>query len=61
MAFSFAAIKAFSFYNYKKDIKYFNEINMIIFNIFLFIIFIVLFKPKLFAVFQALGFAFVTI
>jgi len=61
IAFAIAAIKAFSFYNYKKEIKIFNEINMVIFNTILFIIFIVLFKPELFAIFQALGFAFVTI
>jgi len=61
IAFAFAAIKAFSFYNYKNDIKIFNEKTMTVFNIFLFTIFIIVFKPELFAIFQALGFAFVTI
>jgi len=61
VAFAFAAIKAFSFYNYKNDIKIFNEKTMTVFNLFLFILFIIIFKPEIFAIFQALGFAFVTI
>ena len=35
-----AAIKAFTFYNFKKDIRFFNEYSLWIFNIFLIIIFI---------------------
>ncbi len=61
LAFAIAAIKAFSFYNYNKDIKIFNEKTMVVLNLFLLIIFIIIFKPELFAIFQGLWFAFVTI
>lgn len=61
ISFTFAAIKAFSFYNYKKNIKIFNEKTILIFNILLFIIFLKYFNPNLFWILQALGFSLVTI
>ena len=40
ISYCIAAIKAFTFYNFKKDIRFFNEYSLWIFNIFLIIIFV---------------------
>ena len=61
ISFIIAWIKAFTYYNYNKDIKIFNEKSMILFNILLLILFINYFNPQLFSLLQVIGFSLVTV
>ena len=61
VGFIIAGVKAFTYYNYSKDIKIFNEKTMTILNIVLFILFINYFNPELFSILQVIGFSLVTI
>jgi len=60
IAYWLAAIKAFTYYNYKKDFKILSETTFVFLNIFLFIIFIKYFNYQSYSIFQAIWFSFIT-
>lgn len=55
-----AAIKAFTFYNYSKDLKFLSEKTFILINLLLFIIFIKYIDYKNFQILQAIWFSLIT-
>jgi hypothetical protein len=55
------AIKAFSHYNFWKEIKILNETTLILLNVALIIIFLYIFPFQYFSFFQAIGFSLITI
>lgn len=60
VAYTLAAIKAFTFYNFKKDLTFLNEKTFIPLNIILFIIFITVFEWASFWILQAIWFGLIT-
>lgn len=60
IAYSLAAIKAFSFYTYNKNIKIFNEKTFIVLNLIFLSAFLYYFDFHIASLLQALGFSFVT-
>jgi len=55
-----AVIKAFTFYNYNKDLNFLSEKTFIPINIILFIIFVKFFNYQTYSILQAMWFSFIT-
>jgi len=60
IAYTFAAIKNLVYFNYKIELKFLSEFTFIFFNLILFITYILLFKPEIFWIIQALWFCLIT-
>lgn len=60
IAYLIAAIKAFSYYNFWRDIRFFNEKTLIWVNIILIFIFLGFFEYQIFSLLQAVWFALIT-
>ena len=60
IAFTLAAIKAFVFYNYKKDLNILNEYSFIALNLILFISFVIFTDFEYFQISQAIWFSLIT-
>lgn len=60
IAYTLAAIKAFTYYTYKKNINILNEVSFVFLNIWLFILFLLFFEYQTFSILQVIWFSFVT-